>query len=192
MSPLLRRAPRSFFPRRRTSRATFRTQWIGFAGGTGVLPADTTIVLPLLTATQTTTVYALNQPTVIRVRGEIVATFNGAEVPPVQATIWMGMAVLDADDTLPGGNPDNPFNDAYSNDWMFHRAVYLQNPVAGDERNSTLAAVRFEIDVKSRRRIENGQALCLVVSNPPLEPPTGNAAIGVAILGRLLLHEFGR
>lgn len=189
MSPLLRRATRSSFRPRRSLR-TFRTQWVGIAGGTGVLPPDTSIILPLLTNVQTTSL-GLNQPTILRIRGELVGTFNGAEAPPVQATPWIGMAVFDTEDTEPGGNPDDPFTDAGTAQWMYHRVVYLWSATTDpqDPRLVTTAAVRFEVDVKSRRRITNGTALAMVVSNVPIANP---ASIGFAITGRVLLHEFGR
>lgn len=198
MSPFSRPATRSSFRRSRRPARTFRTQWIGFASGTGVLFPDTSIVLPLLTATQTET-YGLNQPTVIRIRGEVLATLVDQEddlsLVGAQASIWMGLAVLDHDDTLAGGNPDDPFTTAFKSEWMFHRTTYLWAASAApgahrDARDAVTAATRFDMDVKSRRRIERGQTLSAVVVNPPIDPSPGN--VGVAFTGRILLHEFGR
>lgn len=192
MSPFNRMARRSFSPVRRRPARTFRTQWIGFAAGTGALPPDTTTIVPIQLAGPLVTNYGLNQPTVIRIRADLLVVLNDADITTAgaQANPWIGLAVLDLDDTTAGGNPDNPFDDADRNEWMLHRTVYLWSSTTADGRQAVTAAARFEVDVKSRRRIQVDQALAMVVTNPPITPSPGT--VGVAITGRALWHEFGR
>lgn len=132
--------------------------------------------------------YGLNQPTIIRIRGELVAAMQGTPAP-AQASVYVGLAILDVEDVAAGGNPDDPFTNASHNEWMYYRGIYLFEGTPPLERNVLGAVARFEVDVKSRRRLQSGESLAMVVSNPPIDTP---GSIGVALVARVLFHEFGR
>lgn len=196
MSPLTRSRASSSFRRRLVRPRTFRTQWVGFAIGSGVLPPDTSLHETVISGQDLMRNYGLNQPTIIRIRGELLlAIGTGAVAATEQALVYVGLHVIDAEDAEAGGNPNDPFTNNNSNEWLFYRAVYLASfpsiGATGDTRNPILAAARFDIDVKSRRRIQAGQVLAVAYTFPP---PAANAAtsIGAIVTGRALFHEFGR
>lgn len=193
MSPLSRSIRPSFRRRPAFRSKTFRTQWHGLAVGTGTLAPDTAIHVALLASNQTIANYGQNQPTIIRIRGEILVTFTNADISTAEsfAVVYIGIHVVDADDALPGGNPDDPVTNHYTSDWMYYRIVTLYNQLgATDARAAVAAAARFDVDVKSRRRLETGSTLVWSVVNGPVS--AGAAPIGAAFTGRLLTHEFGR
>jgi len=192
MSPLYRSRGSSSYRGRPTRRRTFRTQWVGFSAGSGALPPDTSIHLELISNAILMSTYGLNQPTLIRIRGELLVTLGtGAPTTTEQANVYIGMHVIDSDDAVAGGNPDDAFSVSNSNQWLFHRSVYVASFPTIDTRNPLLSAARYEVDVKSRRKIQINQSLAVAYSSVPVAAnPAGS--VGCIIQGRALFHEFGR
>jgi len=180
----LRRPPARGLSRRfRTRRRPKRLVWRAFSTGTGVLAPDAATRLVLI---PTTSITKLTSPTIMRIRGEILVNLDTAT--PVlgdSALVYLGIGLQDTSMGLPGSQFENPFNESFSNDWMWWQTTSLYRTAT--DGDSTTAVVRYQLDVRSKRRVDETDDLVAVVVNQA--PDTQPRAIGLGIFGRVLLQE---
>jgi len=118
----------------------------------------------------------------MRIRGEIVV--NLAEVASTQADVWIGIGLVDQ---INAGTGEDPFTHSFSDDWMWHQAIFLTQGATPQPRDSVLACARYLLDVRSKRRCDPTDNLIAKIVNAA--PATLPGSIGVVVQGRLLLQE---
>lgn len=176
---------RSRFVRSRRFRRPKRFAWQAFSTGSGTLTGTNNIHAELIGRA---TLDKMTNPTVMRIRGELVATINVPTAPTQSAVVlFWGIHVVDQLTFSIPASVEDPFNHSFSNDWMWHGTTYLATGnVANDSRNGTLAAARIPFDVRSKRKLD--QTDLLVVSFTSVQT-TAPGSIGAAITGRALFQE---
>ena len=127
-------------------------------------------------------------PTIVRIHGDILLTVTAASAAGAQALISIGMIIQSARSIAagvggmptPGGNIGSP--------WLFHKEFVMRSSTAtpANNLNEPGAQVRFTVDNKSMRKVENNQGLVMVLQNTVI----GNTiSVVVAASFRVLLKK---
>jgi len=168
------------------SRSRKRLFWHGFANGTGVLGPNSSERLVLI---PNQTLIGMTMPTLMRIRGEIL--FELLPTDPVvdgnNATLYIGIGPQNVIDGTPGNIAEDPYQYSQINDWMWWQACYLIANTVQPDTNSTLAAARYSLDVRSKRRFDfTDELVMMVVNSASVSLPV---SAGVVVTGRTLWQE---
>ena len=103
-------------------------------------------------------------PTVIRTRGEFVVRASAIGASGAQAIFSMGLIIQSARSIAAGvGGMPVPFG-GIGSDWFVHRMIPMQVEMVANE-DSNQHNVRFEIDSKAMRKVDNNQGIVIVFQN---------------------------
>lgn len=150
--------------RQRVSRGTNRRKFVwARCFKTGTVPAGDSLNYALLNQFESEYGADLIGATITRIRGTMVL-FPAAETATVDTTLQVGIRVFT--ENVENPNPDVTSSGAEDehSDWMYWKPVMLFSETFTDPY---YAAARWEIDVRSQRKMEElGQGLLLSVHNP--------------------------
>lgn len=186
MSPFRTRGFSRPRPSFRSNRRKLSLRWQGYTVGTGTLPPDASIRIPIETQAGLLALGMMN-PTIMRIHADVVVVLDPAT--PVVGDVsytYMGIGLQDGITGLAGNTYEEPFTHSYA-PWMYWKSIPLYR--LSTDGDSSLSSVRFSIDIRSKRRFDaTDQLVAVFVNNPGGVEPT-ERSIGAALSMRVLYKD---
>ena len=138
-----------------------------FWEGAGNVLTPTTGASLVFTCVGETTLENVPNPTLIRIRGEVLVYLTAVGASGAQALASMGMIIQSKAAIAAGvASMPSPFTDIGS-DWLWHYQVplALRGSIGADNEALGAHVARIYIDNKSMRKVEQNQALVFIVEN---------------------------
>ncbi len=162
----------------RTDSKRRKSTWVGPANQNTVAVATGASVI-IGSFTPSTTVPSMNEPTVIRTRGECVVKPQ-AITATVSVSGAFGVGIVTDQAFVAGaGSIPRPFDDAGWDGWFMWQSFSFENTVIDATGFQSMIGRQYQVDSKAMRKIQAGETMVLMA-----ESQTG--AFNIAMHLRLL------